>query len=1394
EYGPDFSGQTVSAQIFGDGRDGVMPTSGNLDSASGVGVGTVNGFAGTNTVNVIDAHAIARVNLGDIVLIHQTIGNGAGNWELNIAASDFTGPGSFLLAKPLQHNYITDSINKAQILRVPQYSECSVSGNVTALGAWNGSWGGIFAVMCSENFDLSGSINVNGIGYRGGELRTTNVPDMGHTGEGYPGNYNVTDMNCWQTDNSNGNGGGAGHGYVWVWDSHKKASGGGGGGHQTNGETGHGPIVDGWCSGKGGKAVGDEALTTAYFGGGGGGGGTGQNDYEDGGQGGDGAGIAFVFAKTINISATGSITANGTGGRGALGSGLHLSGGGGGGAGGAIYLLGSDVNLGTAQVAALGGNGGPPNSDGAGGGNGSAGRIRIEYCNALTGTTSPLASEEKITCYILRQLPGTPNTELVLPEPIIGSARFHIQYGQRSQFAVAGTQTFSVILPKQSYNALSVDALFQNLGNANFTFSLDVGADGSVEWNGNGTEQPLIISSPNANALAAGLNAYLATTPEAWGTAVSIPIEVTLDTSGDVFLTNLSATPGLNADAGAGAISFSNNSPTEGEAITVQVDVSNTAVLSVSNIVVSFFAGDPDQGGVYLGADFVPEIQAGGSVVATLDWNTTSFVGDIDLYAVLDLADQVAETDENNNRSLQTVSILSRPDLQATSWDLSDPEPLAGELVEINVNLLNAGQTASGAATYGLYNGNPENGGILLDSQTHSGLGGNSSDAITLSWLPTAPGPYQLFLRLDEDDTVNEFDEANNLLWQDLYVGLAGPVLLDSGVMASDPAYSATIGYGYVDTGLPDVLQNCGSSAPEDTLRRDPDGSVNYRFTHLQPGHFYHLDITLFECDGIGRQESILVDGHVLAGPEDLGGGTVHRLTLRLDPALYADRTIDVSITVPGAFGAVVSAVNLHDVDYRYADAGGNMDPAYGPNSDYGWLDGLKNTSWGTLPYQSVRVNQDDGQVSYQFDNLDPNKRYRILLTFWQGDGAALIQKVRIDGLETGLTVDSGDYLPHEEQISVPLGSYANDGSIIVSIVRLNANFGAMVNEIALEEETLASVVSCEVQTTPYFSQVYGNVALTGVSAPPGTVVQAISPRGDVVGCFTVNSEGIYGFMRIYGEDGSANPPIPGMRAGELVSFKVSGSPAVATPLFYWQDDKASHPVDLNAESMEGQFILLSPGWNWLSLNLEPPTPLVAQVYDSINGRYDRVLGESGIYDTSLPPVFNSLTEIHGGLGYMIRITETASVNLLVEGVSLPVTTPIPLHQGWNWVGYVPTQTLPIETALQSIAGQYQLVLGQDGTYDPDLPAFSTLQEMSPGNGYMIYANAAITLTYPSPTEAFNSPQTVSAIVSLPQTPYFTIVYGQVTLNGQPAPPGTVIEAMTPRGDIAGRFVIEQPG
>jgi len=103
------------------------------------------------------------------------------------------------------------------------------------------------------------------------------------------------------------------------------------------------------------------------------------------------------------------------------------------------------------------------------------------------------------------------------------------------------------------------------------------------------------------------------------------------------------------------------------------------------------------------------------------------------------------------------------------------------------------------------------------------------------------------------------------------------------------------------------------------------------------------------------------------------------------------------------------------------------------------------------------------------------------------------------------------------------------------------------------------------VQNTLKYTIVYGSVTVDAVAAPAGSVVEARSPRNDVVGCFVVTSAGEYGAMFVYGEDTSVSPPVPGMQPGEPVTFRVNSVSATANPTLTWADDKAAHRVDLTA-------------------------------------------------------------------------------------------------------------------------------------------------------------------------------------------------------------------------------------
>ena len=535
-YATNFGQGTASYDMFGDGRDGVMPSSGNLNDDHGFGWGWANGTAGLTSIQAGEVHGLWRINPGDAVLIHQTQGSGAGCWELNKAVSDFGGEATYQLTKPLKCNYSTSGNNKAQIMRVPQYSTCNVTNIVTATG-WNGSWGGIFAVMCNGSMNISGTIDATGLGFRGGISYNTGQNQGGpfaQTGEG------TSVASLWQV-NANGNGGGGGE-----QNSHG-GPGGGGGGHTTTGNQGTG---SNGAPGQAGSALELASLENLNLGGGGGGGGRAFSN--PGGNGGNGGGIVVIQARNLNIS--GSITANGINGN----SGSRNnpppenqygnSGGGGGGAGGTVLIKVESASLSNEKIASYGGSGGGAGGSGAGyGGGGSIGRNRVEYCDSMTGTTNPPASTQKLNCYITEQVATAPYTtaRLNLPESFSDGRSYQVQFGRKLDFAAAGNQVTTLRVPTGPYQNIQLDALISNLP-ANATLSVDVGNDGTVDWSTTVTNNATTPSPDLANAFTAYWRAQGA---PATGN-LDVPLKVTINQAGQVLLTNLrvtSATSTLSA-------------------------------------------------------------------------------------------------------------------------------------------------------------------------------------------------------------------------------------------------------------------------------------------------------------------------------------------------------------------------------------------------------------------------------------------------------------------------------------------------------------------------------------------------------------------------------------------------------------------------------------------------------------------------------------------------------------------------------------------------------------------------------------------------------------------------------------------------------------------------------
>jgi CARDB len=1057
---------TATSALFGDGVDGPLSVTTNPTIVNFYAAIASTTTAGSTTVNL--ASNPSSTLKSTEVLIHQTQGVNAGIWETGTIAS-LVGT-TLTLQNPLVNTYTQGGSSHAQVVFVPHYTDVAVqSGGVLTAPAWNGSTGGIVAFRATGTMvvQAGGTAKAVGIGYRGGTAN--NSGDNTYSGEGTVGPPVL------RLRTANGNGGGS------AYLGQGEASGGGNGTPGVNGNMG-----------SGGSAAGTADLTNAVFGGGGGG----YSRAEGSAPGGNGGGIIFAFAAQVNI--TGGMDASGqVGGSSSGGSGA-------GGAGGSVLITGRTVTLGSGLAVAAGANGGiagydPSNTTGQPGG---VGRIRVEYCDSLSGTTAPSASVAQILCSIA-QKPDATTVHFTIPDQVNAPGlNYLFQFGRHFSFGIAGG---NVVTPTQiiakSYTAATMDALVTNTGPGGVS-NLNITLGGtSIFSTTQPITQPTTINIPN---FASALNSYL--NGQSIGSTVDVPFGVTVNNQSDVILTNLALTPGSGVDLEVGGgdlqllctggVSCLTNPPSEGDVITPTVQIHNNGNQPASSAVVGYYAGDPNGGGKLLGNSYVATITPGGVVTATLVWNTTGYTHTQSIYAFVDPSNSIAEDIETNNIISQTLYIKTKPDLRVASVAFDHTDRVVGEAIKVTGTISNTGETNAPASTTHL-DVLGQQGDTLTQNLPTGGIAATNTITISTTIAPAVFGSHVITLTADSGAVVNESLESNNAMTATLHVGL-NPPDIDAGG-SSDTAYNPASGFGYLNGSTYDFS---GTGVVTKTVRYDGNGDVQYRFDGLQPGRFYHLDGTFYEEGGTFTQ-TIKFNGIDSGVVIPLNDGQASTTSVLVPPAAYVGTTMVVDIVRPNTGGigaptrfktaaspsgpAFVSELHLSPIEYTYIDAAGTGDAVYDSSRGYGYTG--NNTFASTLggsdalsTYRSAFT----GNVLYEFSGLDANKEYLADLTLYDGAGST-----RQETVLAGNTALTGcQDLPvngvQRVQCPIPQSQYAIQGIVFISVECVNCT-SPRVNEIALEQKT-GSVTGALPTPTP---------TATATSAPtitptPTTNIQTV--------------------------------------------------------------------------------------------------------------------------------------------------------------------------------------------------------------------------------------------------------------------------------------------------------------
>jgi hypothetical protein len=297
-----------------------------------------------------------------------------GGWEFNRLTQ--VNGGQLTLDFPAERDY---PALRSQIVYVPEYQDLTINPfGVLAARPWDGSRGGVVAVLVAGTLDNRGTVLATARGHRGGALDSLGdagafgcsglsqpAPEGEARGEGLDTALFSGADRTGRGNAVSGGGGGVCH--------NAGGAGGGNGGAGGDGGGDTGPLNGG---------IGGARLSGALPGqlSMGGGAGAGEDHHDTGGRGGHGGGIVLLGARTVTGS--GSFVADGE-----RGVDSADDGGSGGGAGGTVVIV-TEGALSCGLISARGGDGGSAFAYGGGGGGG-GGRI---YLRATSVGCSPVVT------------------------------------------------------------------------------------------------------------------------------------------------------------------------------------------------------------------------------------------------------------------------------------------------------------------------------------------------------------------------------------------------------------------------------------------------------------------------------------------------------------------------------------------------------------------------------------------------------------------------------------------------------------------------------------------------------------------------------------------------------------------------------------------------------------------------------------------------------------------------------------------------------------------------------------------------------------------------------------------------------------------------------------------
>ena len=171
-------------------------------------------------------------------------------------------------------------------------------------------------------------------------------------------------------------------------------------------------------------------------------------------------------------------------------------------------------------------------------------------------------------------------------------------------------------------------------------------------------------------------------------------------------------------------------------------------------------------------------------------------------------------------------------------------------------------------------------------------------------------------------------------------------------------------------------------------------------------------------------------------------------------------------------------------------------------------------------------------------------------------------------------------------------------------------------------------------------------------------------------------------------------------------------------------------PEILHTQGLVEKEIPIHEGWNWISFNLDMPDKDVNVVLESLKYPENLLIKRQGgfsNYVTGPNAWFGTAQTLGYTEMYQLRGTQNDTISLLGYLID-PDTVDIPIHVGWNWIGYLPQQGAHVNDALSSLTPLTGDIIKNQNSfaqYVAGVGWVGSLNYMEAPNGYLLKSSTA---------------------------------------------------------------------